>query len=493
MATHPFRLPFQDTRPRFECLYPIDGQYGRLPRFLFYGLIILSPMVRKHEWIVAGALTAATTYAGAAAVHAISLIVTQATIAEYDIPVLKLIVGSGSLAAAPLLQWSSTVRRFNIKSILLCWNFLLLIAYFILVLGATPSIPPFAIECDALSGKTLETTISAGLLSHYGCQNPCEDPRTRVIFRPPSTAVITPATYPKPRGVHGDELTDGLTTVLYFAEMVTLLFLPFQWFYLCLSGSQSTRDVRNSLFRRIASTKRVARGGHVRRLSIGTGLLVAGLLWLTAIVSVVVIPMLFVFNIVFKEINLHQYPVNEPTYAVGQWSPPLSVGLAILGALLLRYQRQLRSFVRLIVQVLCAPFKLCQSVWRTTPRRPPQNIALAESRPKTFAFAGSWPVAPGAAGTGTLSVSVDAVQVSGRQKEPVSHEPSRSEPGSRNAWMLDLPKRAQQRLVRECKDFAMFFSDPIRTTNPGSGKGGVTMPLLPLVRVGMERTRRHSF
>lgn len=57
-------------RNQVDCIYPISGQYGFLPRLLYYCLLLFAVLNRKQVWLIAGALASALTYSGTAAIHA---------------------------------------------------------------------------------------------------------------------------------------------------------------------------------------------------------------------------------------------------------------------------------------------------------------------------------------------------------------------------------------------------------------------------------------
>lgn len=59
---------------RQPCAYAISGQYGFLPRLLYYLLLTISLLLRNHDWLSAGALTGAMTYSASACVHAFALL-----------------------------------------------------------------------------------------------------------------------------------------------------------------------------------------------------------------------------------------------------------------------------------------------------------------------------------------------------------------------------------------------------------------------------------
>ena len=56
------------------CGYPISGQYGFLPRLLYYALLIFALILRKHTWLSPAALGVAMTYAATSCVHAFALL-----------------------------------------------------------------------------------------------------------------------------------------------------------------------------------------------------------------------------------------------------------------------------------------------------------------------------------------------------------------------------------------------------------------------------------
>lgn len=68
-------------------------------------------VARVHEWLIAGALTAALTYSGVAAIHACLLIWRGPGLGELDLFALEGILSTACIIAVPLLNWSSTLRH----------------------------------------------------------------------------------------------------------------------------------------------------------------------------------------------------------------------------------------------------------------------------------------------------------------------------------------------------------------------------------------------
>ena len=93
------------------------GTYSFLNRLLYYCTLIFSLFSRAHLWLVAGALAAALTYSGSAAVHACLLVWRGPNpYIENDSWVLYAILSSACLITVPLLNWSGTLRRLGAKA-----------------------------------------------------------------------------------------------------------------------------------------------------------------------------------------------------------------------------------------------------------------------------------------------------------------------------------------------------------------------------------------
>lgn len=69
-------LLFQPSVFSYEqlCVHPISGQYGFLPRLLYYVLVIFSLIFCEHDRLSTAALGTAMTYAATASVHAFALL-----------------------------------------------------------------------------------------------------------------------------------------------------------------------------------------------------------------------------------------------------------------------------------------------------------------------------------------------------------------------------------------------------------------------------------
>ncbi|KFZ16275.1 hypothetical protein V502_05193 [Pseudogymnoascus sp. VKM F-4520 (FW-2644)] len=60
-----------------SCVYPLSGQYGLLPRLLFYLSLVLTVTIRRSNWLVVGAFASAMTFSATAFVHIIIIFATH--------------------------------------------------------------------------------------------------------------------------------------------------------------------------------------------------------------------------------------------------------------------------------------------------------------------------------------------------------------------------------------------------------------------------------
>ena len=60
-----------------SCVYPLSGQYGLLPRLLFYSSLVLTVTIRRSNWLVVGAFASAMTFSATAFVHIIIIFATH--------------------------------------------------------------------------------------------------------------------------------------------------------------------------------------------------------------------------------------------------------------------------------------------------------------------------------------------------------------------------------------------------------------------------------
>lgn len=144
-----------------KCIYAISGQYGFLPRLIYYLLLIFSLILRKHFWLSTAALGTAMTYAATASVHAFALLLRYKyhtpnltnldwiylppkELGDIDLQAIFPILVAGSIMLTPILNFSTTVRKHEAHSVVIFWGVLLFCAmvptFVIVVKGVTPSV-----------------------------------------------------------------------------------------------------------------------------------------------------------------------------------------------------------------------------------------------------------------------------------------------------------------------------------------------------------------
>ena len=127
------------------CVYAISGQYGFLPRLLYYVLLIFCLFLRKHLWLSTAALGAAMTYAATASVHAFALLLRfkyelpsftnldwisppPDEFGDLDLQAIFPILVAGSIMLTPILSFSTTVRKHEAHSVVIFWGILIFCA-----------------------------------------------------------------------------------------------------------------------------------------------------------------------------------------------------------------------------------------------------------------------------------------------------------------------------------------------------------------------------
>jgi hypothetical protein len=129
----------------------MSGQYGRAPRGLYYTLLLFVILLRRQDWLTAGAAAACLTYGGSAAIHALILApilslgttavpngvvqlsnstlvkVEAALVTDLDSDATLAIVGAGFHIVMPMAIWSAQFRHSGAVPILVMWILLMFI------------------------------------------------------------------------------------------------------------------------------------------------------------------------------------------------------------------------------------------------------------------------------------------------------------------------------------------------------------------------------
>ena len=186
-----------------ECVYAISGQYGFLPRLLYYVLLIFCLLLRRHLWLSTAALGAAMTYAATASVHALALLqrfkyetpsfmnldwisLPPDKLGDLDLQAIFPILVAGSIMLTPILSFSTTVRKHEAHWVVIFWGILVFCAmvptFVIVIKRVTPSIALSQVSTctlDPTQGCTYEklmTNNSGQSLDFYkkcNCNDTC--------------------------------------------------------------------------------------------------------------------------------------------------------------------------------------------------------------------------------------------------------------------------------------------------------------------------------
>ncbi|GIK07570.1 hypothetical protein Aspvir_003236 [Aspergillus viridinutans] len=329
---------------RIECIYPINGQYALLQRVLYYGLLLFSIVSRKTPWLVAGALGAAMTYAGSAAVHATILAgISRNSLLDLDCLGIFAIVSVGSLVVTVFFHGSELLRESPARPVFQYWGLLMVVGTICAVVAMLRDYPSedrcTSIPNDATNATEpiLLTSTAQLSLMRFNCTYACFS--TQQAFRDPSGIRVVPA------GTVLSQRYGLLAVSMYLSiflgavvSLYRLLLTP--RYYTKDELEQTLRSANKTLAKsnllpkqrryakrmRSMAQKKLARGQKRRRPGLMTDLL--------SIVCVVVI----VLNEVFIQIN-KGIPTSEPPYAVGQWGPWVAVIMALAGSAIVEYHR----------------------------------------------------------------------------------------------------------------------------------------------------------
>lgn len=107
-----------------------------MSRSLFYCVITFELLASNFEWLVTGALAAALTCSGSAAIHACLLVWRGPIDGDLDIFALVAVLSTSCLIAIPLLNWSTTLRilgsrdghNSEARTIMIYWGALVCVA-----------------------------------------------------------------------------------------------------------------------------------------------------------------------------------------------------------------------------------------------------------------------------------------------------------------------------------------------------------------------------
>ncbi|KAK2748627.1 hypothetical protein FQN55_004180 [Onygenales sp. PD_40] len=110
------------------CVYPMGGQYGFLPRLLYYAALVFVILGQYQQWLVMGALASALSYAGSTAIHAMAPITSRRLAFDLDILGAWVVLGTGCLAFAALYicEAKFKVHKKNLVVVMIVYSWMIL-------------------------------------------------------------------------------------------------------------------------------------------------------------------------------------------------------------------------------------------------------------------------------------------------------------------------------------------------------------------------------
>ncbi|KAF2501340.1 hypothetical protein BU16DRAFT_196457 [Lophium mytilinum] len=392
LSNETFRIPV-------VCVYPISSQYDVLPRALFYLLLILSLVFRRHTLLSTAALATTMTYSATAVIHVFALLAQYRfnvgpgdadSAKEYgDVDLLGIfpILAAAGIMLAPILNWSTTIRRHRAQAIIIWWGILIfvgLVPAWIYMYGwgerfDLDELQSFAAcprtsnsECNFGPDWGFENDFTYALFKKCNCVDFCTTLSPTSPMRSGSNMVARIG-----RKISWQIGSSDRVWSLWTFSWIVLIFIVLYGIFGIISSFSSPAAVRNAFFKVLSSGRRqwiqvLFEGSRQEKLldkfhltspkpSPPTGLrslrhhiakYIAAGIYLGSIAGAILSPAIFVTTVVSNEILLGMYPVSEHHDAVGAWAPWVSVALVLFAAVMDRYFRPLLISTRIALESL---------------------------------------------------------------------------------------------------------------------------------------------
>ncbi|KAK4947989.1 hypothetical protein LTR10_013042 [Elasticomyces elasticus] len=307
-----------------NCVYPISGAYGLLPRILYYVTLIFAIFGRSKEWLIIGALVSALTYAGTTAIHMMALVRNRTGVFDLDIVAAWAVLSTGALAYIGIIHWSSTLRNSRARVVMVIWGFL--------------------IACYSSRGKLLEQPIEL-ISPEFNCTYKCFSVSRPMRHR--YEIQVIPHQY---LANQYTKLAFVLVGPIQFAAYAAISIDSFEHTpsVMCLRYIMSRLiqprypdKLTNVVYKASMETwygGYFALLGYIRRVKWSwmkfwwASFLIP---WLTIsfLIDVTCLP-LMITNIVLNEVTLlaGNLPTNESSMAIGQWGPVVAAALVVIAA-----------------------------------------------------------------------------------------------------------------------------------------------------------------
>ena len=319
---------------RVVCVYPVSGQYGLLPRLLYYALIVFSIVAQQQSWLVVGAIASAMTYSGTAAIHAVVLAAVSVNpVFDLDIVGVWAVASAGCVAVVPILDWSKTLLYSPYRPVFGFWGSLMAIGSICGIVAILRDYPD-EVACRSSSAQLL--TEPAQIM----------DPRFNCTYT--CFATHQPLRAPSQMTVIWEKVVFGYWQAILFVSVAMVLLTGVLMGSLgCLPGPRKhTEKELDDIIRRNAPCrndlskaryyKRQARERAYKERKTGE-------IQHQRSCCGYINPPIFIIVIILNELYIRILPVDEAPYAVGQWGAVVGVCLALIAAAINKYNEYKRS------------------------------------------------------------------------------------------------------------------------------------------------------
>ena len=319
------------------------------------------------KWLVAGALAAALTYSGTAAIHACLLVWDGQLRGELDFYALLAILSTSCLITVPLINWSNALRKLGsqdpsevgIRTVIIYWGFLVTLG----LLAALSQLWIFAPEWDAWFNYSNSTNITCaspksqiayavGQDPSWGIfvvdvefiqENGCVDPCQQTLFEYPVALFrrLSDLQLLSLNEYNSSNVLNGgfFNFYLYLGGIMAIVILS-QGLWALVAGSnhknpRECRGIIYSFFRDLRLPISGCEGGERWQKRAAKYVAIFAYLW--AVLASILCVTLFLFNIAAMEYLLANLPEAESARHIGAWGPWVGTGLAILAALVAKF------------------------------------------------------------------------------------------------------------------------------------------------------------
>ena len=345
-----------------------------MPRVLFYCTLVFALLIHQHLWLVAGALGAALTYSGVAAIHACLFVWTGLSWGDFDRDALMAILSTSCLMVVPMLNWSKTLRNHEARTIVVYWGCLITVGFislfYLIVWGSSwteISVDVTTISCAPGTNGTGVQYIGPSYVQEHNCTNPCSTPPFHTIFRRTSDLIlISNETFYDLYGESANKHKAREVNFYYSFTFWSDFLFPYiilQGIWASCFGRRRPFEVRDEVFIFWNRLKIPHFQGKVAKLWQQRIAKVWALFsYLAAVFVAFVCVPLFILNLFAYEFALAIRPVSEAFPLVGQWSPWAATCLVFLAALIAHYHDRMIDTSVWIMNIYLARLRR----WRET-------------------------------------------------------------------------------------------------------------------------------